>query len=72
MKLGHRAEAVAESGDLADHVHAARPLLLGPQFDEIGRGLIRAETGAVIDALRRDPQTPDVQLLQIVTQLLGR
>ena len=63
VQLGDARHAVAQRGDLADHVHAPLPLLGGVDGDELGVG--------AVDALRRDPQAADVQLLEAAAQLLG-
>ena len=63
MQLGDARDAVAQRGDLADHVHAALPLLGGVDGDELGVG--------AVDALRRDPQAADVELLEAAAQLLS-
>ena len=65
VQLGDRRDAVAQRGDLPDHVHAPLPLLgVQSTATQLGRPV-------AIDALRGDPQPADVELLEPAAQLLG-
>ena len=64
MEIRDRRHAVAQSGDLADHVHALLPLLRCVDRDEL------VLVGYPINTLRRDSKASDVELLQPAAELL--
>jgi hypothetical protein len=72
VQVADRRHLVAERRDLADHEHAARPLLLVVERDELGRGGVVREARVPVDALRGDAEPAEVHELQPVAQLAVR